>query len=613
MKTTQPKPRRRPAAAAPAPAPQSGVQKLATGIAAFDEITGGGLPKARASIVVGAAGTGKTIFSLQVLRHAALARGEASIFVSFEERPDDIVRNVASLGWGLDALVGRQLHLLDGRMPLDVRHTGDADLSGLLAGLAALAQRRGARWVAFDSLDAMLSLMVDEAARRREVMRLHQWIETHGLTCLVTTKRGADWGTELTEESRLSYLVDCVIDLESQVVDTLSMRTLRILKYRGSAHYGNRVPCLIGPRGFDLVPVLPASTDYQVFSDRLRTGIEGLDQMLGGGILRGSALLLTGAPGTAKTSISSSFVDAACARGETALMVCFDESPGEMVRNLGSIGVNLQPHLDSGRLVMRGMAARAQSAELVFAELHQMIAQRRPDCLVVDPVSALLKGGGESVALGALLRIFQLCKLQGITLLMPCIVGKSDFDTESSDIHASTMADVWIHLSYLVRAGERNRLLTVVKARGTVHSNQVRELILDAGGVQLAMPYVEDGEVLTGTLRWQREQQIARARAEQAAAAQAREQALVEAQDELAARIAALQREHAARVSNLQGLRERLRDDIAQDALHREGLGARRGSSGAPVASSASRPAASPAASPLDSPTAAAPRRRRPA
>jgi circadian clock protein KaiC len=277
----------------PTPMPMPGVEKLATGIAVFDEITAGGLPKARASIVVGAAGTGKTIFTLQVLRHAALARGEASIFVSFEERPEDIVRNVASFDWGLNTLVGRQLHLLDGRMPLDVRHTGDADLSGLLAGLAAPARRTGARWVAFDSLDAMLSLMVDDAARRREVMRLHQWIETHGLTCLVTTKRGADWGTAMTEESRLSYLVDCVIDLESQMVDTLSMRTLR----------------------------------------------------------------------------------------------------------------------------------------------------------------------------------FQLCKLQGITLLMPCIVSRSDFDTESSDIHASTMADVWIHLSCLVRAGERNRLLTVVKARGTAHSN----------------------------------------------------------------------------------------------------------------------------------------------
>ena len=595
MKTPRSAARRR--AYAPPPARMPGVEKLATGIAAFDEITGGGLPKARASIVVGAAGTGKTIFSLQVLRHAALARGETSIFVSFEERPDDIVRNVVALGWGLDALVGSQLHLLDGRMPLDVRHTGDADLTGLLAGLAALAQRSGARWVVFDSLDAMLSLMVDDAARRREVMRLHQWIETHGLTCLVTTKRGADWGTERTEESRLSYLVDCVIDLESTVVDTLAMRTLRILKYRGSAHYGNRVPCLIGPRGFDLVPVLPASTDYQVFSERLATGVAGLDEMLGGGILRGSALLLTGAPGTAKSSISACFVAAACARGEAALMVCFDESPGEMVRNLRSIGVDLQTHLDSGRLVMRGMAARAQSAELVFADLHEMIAQRRPDCLVVDPVSALLKGGGESVALGALLRIFQLCKLQGITLLMPCIVGKSDFDTESSDIHASTMADVWIHLSYLVRAGERNRLLTVVKARGAAHSNQVRELLLDATGVHLATPYVEEGEVLTGTLRWQREQQAERERAERAEAALARERALEQEQRELAARIAGLQRDYEMREAELHGVRARQQAATQEELTRRAGIGARRSSGPAPGAGT----------------VPAAPRRRRPA
>lgn len=562
---------------APASSPAA-LAKRATGIGAFDEITGGGLPSGRATIVVGASGTGKTIFSMQVLCHAAAARNEASIFVCFEERPDDIVRNLASFGWGLEHLVGRRIHLVDGRLPLDLRHAGDADLEGLLAALDALAKRTGAQWIVLDSLDAVLAQLPDEAARRRETVRLQRWVEGLGLSCLLTVKRGGEWGTTPPEESALSYLVDCVVDLDSSAFDALILRTLRIVKYRGSSHYPHRTPCLIGPQGFELVPVLPASTDYPVFSDRISTGIADLDAMFGGGLLRGSALLLTGAPGTSKTSIAGRFVEAACDRGETALMVSFDESPDEVVRNLTSIGVRLERHRAAGRLAMLGLAARAQSAELVFAQLHGMIGRHAPGYLVVDPVSALLKGGGEVIALGALLRIFQLCKQRGVTLLMTSLAGKADIDTESTDIHASTIADVWIHLSYLVRAGERNRLLTVVKARGTAHSNQVREILVSAEGIRLAPPYVEEGEVLAGTLRWQKEQQSARERQARAEADRQRERALADAQAELAARIAALQREYEARAAELLAVRTQRETDTGQDELQRQVLLARRGS-----------------------------------
>ncbi len=523
------------------------IRKLGTGIAVFDDISDGGLPAGRATVICGAAGTGKTIFALQTLCNAATARAEVGLFVTFEERPADILRNSSGFGWGIQPLLDQKLFLVDGRMPIEVMRSGDTDISGLLAGLGALATRTGAAWVVFDSLDAMLASMQSDEARRRELTRIHEWIEAHQLTCIITAKRGPAWDSIATDQARLSYLVDCVVDLDAKVVDTLSHRSLRIVKYRGSAHYDNEVPCMIGPAGFHLAPVVLTSAEYQVFQDRLSTGIPALDAMLGGGILRGSAVLVTGAPGTAKTSVSGRFVEAHCARGEKALIVCFDESPAEMVRNLTSIGVKLAPHLASGRLRMHGLSARWQSADLVAAKLHKMIKEWSPSCVVVDPISALIKGGGEIAAMSALLQIFQQCKVRGITLLLPCILKNSDVDGATSEIHASTVADVWIDLSYLVRAGERNRLLTVVKARGTAHSNQVRELLLSDKGIELTAPYTEEGEVLTGTLRWQKEQRAQKSRADAALAEQREAVAFESTTAQLANRISTLQIELQAR------------------------------------------------------------------
>lgn len=520
------------------------ITKRATGIRVFDEISEGGLPCGQASIIVGAAGSGKTIFAMQTLRNAAEQRGEVGIFVCFEERPEDVIRNLASFGWNLEGLIDRKmLHLVNGRPPTDALLAGDADLSGLLSALDALAQRVDATWVVFDSLDAMLLAIQTDYAQRREIMRLHDWIETNGLTCLITAKRGASWGTELTEQSPLSYLVGCVIDLEATVVDTMSLRALRIVKYRGSAHYNNQVPCLVGARGFELLPVMPTSSDYKVFTDRLSTGIPALDDMFSGGILRGSAVLLTGAPGTTKTSLAGRFAEAVCERGEKALYVCFDESPAEIMRNLTSIGIHLRRHVDAGRLRMHGLTARWKSPDMVFACLNEWIERDTPTCLVVDPVSALIKGGGEPATMATLLRIIQLCKTRGVTVLLPSLVSKSGGDIEFTDIHASTIADVWIHLSFLVRSGERNRLLTIVKARGTAHSHQVRELSLGADGIQLILPYTEEGEVLVGTLRWQKEQQVRRAREEVARAEARRAREFDMETERLAQRIATLQHE----------------------------------------------------------------------
>jgi len=520
--------------------------KRRTGIEVFDTISEGGLPAGRASLLIGSAGSGKTIFAMQALYNAA-SRGEAGIFVCFEERPEDLRVNLAGFGWDLSAHEAAQrLQLIDAQTSVEAQISGDSEITGLLAIVADLARRGGAQWVVFDSLDAMLSPMADEATRGRETMRLHHWIQTSGLTCIITLKRAADWSVGFGSEAAISYLVDCVIDLATTVSENFTQRTLQILKYRGSAHHADPLPFLIGQRGFEIVPVIAERAEWTVSDERLSTGIPALDQMLGGGVLRGSGVLISGAPGTAKTSISGRMTEAMCERGERALMICFDEGPAEIVRNLHSIGIRLERHLADGRLQMASMSARSRGADHAFAAIYDLAVAFRPSLLVIDPISSLIKAGGELLAARTLTRIVHLCKQHGSTLVMPCLnVRSAAVDTEESLVHASTAADVWIHLSYLVNNGERNRLLTVIKARGTAHSNQVRELLLKSEGITLAAPYTEEGEVLAGTLRWQREEQNRIRQREREREVEAARHALAARRKQLLARIADLEGEIA--------------------------------------------------------------------
>lgn len=543
----------------------AGIAKTPTGIPGLDAMLSGGLPAGGVTLVVGAAGAGKTVLALQTLARSARDRREAGIFVAFEEPARRILGNAASFGWGLPQLMHRKLLVIDARLPEEAVQSGDFEISGLLANIEARAKTMKARWVVFDAIDILLDLLPDPALRRREVRRLQRWLHTSGLTCIVTAKQQGFSPSEAPAHLYIGYMAECVIQITRHQHDEVTTHWLHVEKYRGSGHTDRSVPFLIGARGIEVDPMHVRSIQHKAYRERLSTGIERMDAMLGGGLLRGSATLVTGAPGTAKTTLAGKLADAACRRGERVLYVCFDESGEEIVRNLSSVRIDLAPHVRSGRLRLIAIASRARSAEAQHAEILREMEAFRPRVLVVDPLSALLKQGLDTVAMDIAYRLVQHSKHLGVTLFATSLTGKSMVDVESSELHVSTLADTWIHLSYLVRSGERNRLLTIVKSRGTGHSNQVRELLLDDSGVTLADVYTEEGEVLLGTLRHQRETAAAEKREQESLARASERRGKQQAAADLAARIRSQQREL-----------ERINRDLRAEALQSERAVARR-------------------------------------
>jgi len=426
-----------------------GIVKAATGLRGFDEMSGGGLPCGRVSVVIGGAGSGKTIFALQTLANAARDRGEPGIFVAFEESADKIMANAASFGWNLQRLANRGLFFIDARLPVEAVQSGGFELTGMLASIGERARLMGARWVAFDAIDVLLDLLPDATARRREISRLQEWNERSNLTCIVTARTGEASSRMAPAYTYMAYMTDCAIQLGRRETDSIVTRLLTILKYRGSPHAENSVPYLIGARGFAAYPMPAFTGGYKVLRQRVSTGVARLDTLLGGGLIRGTVTLLTGEPGTAKTTLSGRFVEAACQRGERALYVCFDESGAEIVRNLTSVGIELGPYQQSGRLRIEGLVSRARSSDAVFADILAAIEENRPRAVVLDPLSALGKQGNDMNAADIAFRIVQECKLRGVTLYLTSLLSESDPVAGSTSLRVSTLADTWIHLSYL--------------------------------------------------------------------------------------------------------------------------------------------------------------------
>jgi circadian clock protein KaiC len=483
--------------------------KAPTGILGLDEITGGGLPRGRTTLVVGGAGSGKTILALQFLVNGAADLDEAGIFVAFEEVSKRIVTNAASFGWKLDALRKKKLFFLDAQPKPDLVQSGTFDLSGMLAGLAAQAKRMRARRIVFDALDIVLSLLPDAAARRREIYRLHEWLLDNGLTGLITSKTGEDRNRAAGDEpfGVMQFMVDCVVILNHSVVLGVSQRNLRVQKYRGSRFDENESPFLIGKRGLEVaVARTIGHPNATVTNERVSSGIARLDTMLGGGYYRGASVLITGFPGTAKTTLSGAFAEAACRRGERTMFVSFDSDGSEVVRNLASVGIQLERYVKNGRLRIISARTITGSAETYLVHIKSLATEHSARCLVIDPVSTLSKSGNELTAHSVAERLIDWSKSAGITMVCTSLLDEMSSQSEgSSPLQISTLADTWIHLNYLVQAGERNRGMSIVKSRGTAHSNQVRELILSDAGVTLTDTYTAGGEVLMGTLRWQKE------------------------------------------------------------------------------------------------------------
>jgi circadian clock protein KaiC len=448
------------------------------------------------------------MFGVQFLMHGAESCEEPGIFVAFEESPKRLVSNFRSFGWKLAELQEKMLFFLDAQPMPEMIQSGTFDLGGLLAALDAKMKQMGARRIVFDALDIVLALLPDEAARHLEMTRLHQWLLNHELTALITAKSGGDDTSSAGQPfGFMQFMVDCSVVLNHRVDLGVSQRNLRVQKFRGSGFNEDESPFVIGKNGFDVAMARTLGrADAMVTNERVSSGVERMDTMLDGGYYRGASVLITGFPGTAKTTLSGAFAEACCKRGERTMFVSFDSDGSEVIRNLGSVGIRLGRFVDNGFLLMVSARTFTGSAETLLVHIKTLAKEHEARCVVIDPVSALAKSGNELTAHAVAERLIDWSKGAGVTLVCTSLLDEISSDTQSrTPLQISTIADTWIHLNYLVQAGERNRGMSIVKSRGTGHSNQVRELILSKDGVTLADIYTAGGEVLMGTMRWEKE------------------------------------------------------------------------------------------------------------
>ena len=544
------------------------LHKTPTGVEGFDAITGGGLPRNRTSLIFGGPGSGKTVFALQTIVNGARQFGEPGIFVAFEENSRHILANAASFGWNLPQLEKKQLFFFDAKVRPDVIKAGEFDLSGMLAGIKAEADARGVKRIVFDSIDVLLTLLDDPYAERREIYRLNDWLSESGLTGIITAKSQDD-PFVAARYGFMQFMADCVVVLKLQVVDQIAMRYLQVMKYRGSSFAENEAPLVIGASGMEVVDLSAKTSAVEASPERMSSGVGPLDAMLGGGFYRGSSVLITGSAGTGKSILAGLFAEAACRRKERTVYVSFDENPSEVVRALSSVGIRLGPHLKSGVLRMHAARAETFSAEVHLMNIKRIVREHQSRCMVIDPLSAIVKAGAALAAGRVAERLIWLAKSEGITLLSTSLLQGAQPLSEETPVQISTIADTWIHLTNISQAGERNRALSIVKSRGMKHSNQVRELILSDEGIALADVYTAAGDVLMGTARWQKE------------AAEKTEQERILAEVEHKRREVALARaELTARIEALeQGLKQKEAEAerlIGADAMHKLDLVHRR-------------------------------------
>ena len=474
------------------------LSKAPTGIAGFDDVTLGGLPTGRPSLVCGAAGCGKTLFAVTFLVNGATRYGEPGVFMSFEERAEDLAANVASLGYDLDGLVA------EGKLALDhvrverseIEESGEYDLEGLFVRLGYAVDSVGAKRVVLDTIETLFSGFNDPALLRAELRRLFGWIKDRGLTAVITGERGEG---QLTRQGLEEYVSDCVILLDNRVQDQITTRRLRVVKYRGSAHGTNEYPFLIDDDGISVLPVTSSGLNRPASSEIVSSGVPGLDAMLrSDGFFRGSSILLSGVAGTGKTTFVGHFADAACRRGERCLSFVFEESAQEICRNAWSVGLDLERWTKTGLLRFEAARPSLYGLEMHLARMHRDIDRFRPDVVVVDPISAFR--GPASDVHATLLRMMDLLKARGVTAIFTSL-RTENAASDSADLGLSSLMDVWIKLEDVEANGERNRVLYLIKARGLSHSNQVREYRITDHGIDLIEPYVGPEGVVTGTAR----------------------------------------------------------------------------------------------------------------
>ncbi len=548
-----------------------GLEKAPTGISGLDQITEGGLPRGRVSLVAGSAGAGKTLLALEFLVAGALKYGEPGVLVSFEESAEKVTLNVRSLGFDLDQLQRDGLLTVISFQvePAEIIATGAFDLEPLFLILDDALGRIGARRVVLDTVEVLFGAFGDDSTVRAELSRLARWLEARGVTAIVTGERGT---TSLTRHGIEEYVTDCVIVLDHRVTEEISTRRLRVVKYRGSAHGTNEFPFLISARGFVVLPITSVALDYRASDERMSTGVDRLDHMLGGGVFRGSTSLVTGTAGTGKTSLGAHLVNAACARGERALWVLLEESPAQVLRNMRSLGLDLKPWVDAGLLRIWSARPSAYGLETHLAVLAQLIEEVSPSVAVLDGIAGLANGASSSEVTSLVSRQFDLLKSREITT-MATSLGHGD---ETSSIEVSSLVDNWLLLRNVEANGERNRLLFVLKSRGTAHSNQVREFVLTDHGIELVEVYVGPAGMLAGSARLAQEAVERDAEADQADDVERHRRELRGRISEGEAHLVAVQDQLAVQRAEIDRIDRRERRQVAEAETDRQSMATKR-------------------------------------
>ncbi len=523
--------------------------KAPTGIPGLDEVTGGGLPRGRPTLVCGSAGCGKTVLAMEFLVRGATQYGEPGVFMAFEESAEELAQNVRSLGFDLEALAEQNKLLVDyvHVERSEIEETGEYDLEGLFIRLGHAIDTLGARRVVLDTVETLFGGLSNEAILRSELRRLFRWLKDKGVTAIITGERGDG---ALTRQGLEEYVSDCVIQLDHRVTDQVSTRRLRVVKYRGTTHGTNEYPFLIDEDGFCVLPATSLGLQHEAPDERVSTGVPRLDAMLGGeGVYRGSSVLISGTAGAGKTSLAAAFADAACRRGGRCLYFAFEESQSQLVRNMRSLGLDLGPSLKKGLLRHRAARPTLSGLEMHLATMLKDMRDFEPGLVVVDPISNFVDAGTAREAGAMVLRLIDFLKASATTAVFTNLTGNGG-PLEATDVGVSSIIDTWLLLRDVELGGERNRALYVLKSRGMAHSNQVREFLLTDHGIELKDVYVGPEGVLTGSMRLAQE-----AREREAAAAR---------REEIERRRRDLERKHLALEAQVTALRGQFASEQAE-------------------------------------------------
>ncbi|MBD2296063.1 circadian clock protein KaiC [Anabaena sphaerica FACHB-251] len=480
--------------------------KCPTGIEGLDKVTDGGLPQGRPTLICGSAGCGKTLMGVEFLVRGATEYDEPGVLISFEESPEDLAQNVASLGWDLEQLIHGQKLAIDYIHidPYEIQEVGNYDLEGLFIRIGSLLDQIQAKRIVLDTIEVLFISFNNASIVRAELRRLFRWLKQKGVTAIITGERGEN---TLTRQGLEEYVSDCVIRLDQRVQDELSTRRLQIIKYRGSQHGTNEYPFLITEDGISVLPITSVALEHQVSTERISSGVPRLDTMLGNeGFFRGSSILITGTAGTGKSSFSAHFAAATCERKERCLYLATEEAPQQILRNMSSLGLDLQPYVEQGLLYFQAVRPTAYGLEMHLMMLHQYLQKFKISTVIIDPMSNLtISGSGHQTKI-FFIRLIDFLKSHNITVLLTNLTpGNSSF--EYTEIGVSSLMDTWIDLRTVESNGERNRILYILKSRGMPHSNQAREFLITSQGIELLDIYLGQGMVMTGSARANQEAQ----------------------------------------------------------------------------------------------------------